>query len=125
MKPRAALWVLGVLLTGMGHAQEHGQVREHTSAPPQVWDADLRQWTELEAFWSRFAKAHTGRYWGRSRNYPEYEQVKEFDTFMVEVEQGPCLMEFFHQRWRRANDVRRWDDQMNEVLGCPHVFAES
>ena len=36
----------------------------------------------------------------------------------VEVEQGPCLLEFFQSRWRRANDVRRWDEAMNEVAGC-------
>ena len=29
---------------------------------------------------------------------------------------------FFHSRWRRANDVRRWNPQFNEVLGCSVVF---
>ena len=41
---------------------------------------------------------------------------------MVELAQGPCLMEFFHSRWRRANDVRRWDESHNEFGGCPYVF---
>jgi len=31
-------------------------------------------------------------------------------------------MEFIHERWRRANDVRRWDDAFNDYAGCPHVF---
>lgn len=31
-------------------------------------------------------------------------------------------MEFFHNRWRRANDVRRWDPLFNEHGGCPDVF---
>ena len=46
------------------------------------------------------------------------------DSALVEVEQGSCLMEFFHNRWRRANDVRRWDDKMNTVAGCAYVFSE-
>ena len=41
---------------------------------------------------------------------------------MVEVKSGLCLMEFFHTRWRRANDVRRWDDRFNEYAGCAKVF---
>ncbi len=41
---------------------------------------------------------------------------------IIEVESGPCLMEFFHTRWRRANDVRRWVAAFNEYGGCPDVF---
>jgi hypothetical protein len=31
-------------------------------------------------------------------------------------------MQFFHQRWRRANDVQRWNDRFNDYAGCAHVF---
>ena len=78
--------------------------------------------SDIEAFWLEYANANGGITWGRSAEYPEYEKVQEGDTFMVEVAQGPCLMEFFHNRWRRANDVRRWHQSINEFGGCPYVF---
>jgi hypothetical protein len=31
-------------------------------------------------------------------------------------------MALFHSRWRRANDVRRWDPKFNDYAGCPEVF---
>lgn len=77
--------------------------------------------TPLE-FWHNYAKANGGLTWGESDTYPEYDKVNEFDLFLVQTAQGPCLMEFFHSRWRRANDVRRWNPEFNKVLGCPHVF---
>ena len=32
------------------------------------------------------------------------------------------LMYFFHRRWRRANDVWRWDPSFNRYSGCATVF---
>ncbi|GAA6153491.1 hypothetical protein [Pseudoteredinibacter isoporae] len=83
-----------------------------------VWD----QQENVEAFWERYLASRGGLSWERSVHYPEYGQVNEGDTFMVELEQGPCLMEFFHSRWRRANDVWRWGEAMNNYGGCPYVF---
>ena len=88
------------------------------SAPAVVWSPEV----ETEAFWLDYAASKGGLTWGRSTSYPEYAQVKEGDTLMIELAQGPCLMEFFHSRWRRANDVRRWDPSVNEFGGCPYVF---
>lgn len=88
----------------------------------KAWDASHKQWVSLEQFWLNFAEREGGLTWGRSDTYPEYDKVNEFDTFMVETSQGPCLMQFFHSRWRRANDVQRWDDAFNEYQGCPYVF---
>ena len=56
------------------------------------------------------------------RAIKHYEEVKEFDTLVIELEQGNCLMQFYHSRWRRANDVQRWNDIFNEYGGCPYVF---
>ncbi len=78
--------------------------------------------TDIEAFWEDYAESRGGLTWGRSDEYPPYSEVNEGDTFLVELEQGVCLMEFFHNRWRRANDVRRWDESVNEYGGCPYVF---
>ncbi len=88
----------------------------------QAWNAVTEQWLSVEAFWRAYADRRGGLSWGEGREYPPYRQVKEFDTFLVETDQGLCLMEFFHSRWRRANDVRRWDDGMNDHAGCPYVF---
>ena len=83
-----------------------------------VWVAGM----DVEAFWQRYADSKGGLTWGKTDTYPEYAKVKEGDTIWIETAQGPCLMEFFHRRWRRANDVRRWDDTINAYGGCPYVF---
>lgn len=83
-----------------------------------VWEPG----TDIEAFWLQYTTLKGGVTWGRASEYPEYEKVNEGDTFLVQLEQGACLMEFFHSRWRRANDVRRWGEAMNSYGGCPYVF---
>ncbi|MRX28062.1 hypothetical protein [Kangiella sp. HZ709] len=88
----------------------------------KAWNSETKQWLAVEDFWLAYAERNGGLTWGKGKQYPTYEQVEEFDTFLVQVEQGNCLMEFFHSRWRRANDVRRWDDKHNEYDGCPYVF---
>lgn len=88
----------------------------------EFWDARQTAWVSLESFWLSYATASEGRFWGRSKDYPPYDAVSEHDTFMVELAEGPCLMYFFHSRWRRAQDVRRWDPVINELEGCPYVF---
>ena len=87
-----------------------------------AWNETSKQWLSLEDFWRDYSKNNGGLTWGQSKNYPPYNDVKENDLFMVEVESGLCLMEFFHERWRRANDVRRWDSAFNEYAGCKKVF---
>lgn len=77
---------------------------------------------DVEKIWMDYAKSKGGITWGMSKEYPEYENVKEEDTLLIQLEQGPCLMEFFHNRWRRANDVRRWGESVNAYGGCPYVF---
>lgn len=119
---RLALLLFASLLSNATlAAPENGQSR--TQSGLEVYSQQQQAWLKPEAFWLDYAKANPrGKYWGQSQTYPEYERVNEFDTFMVETEQGLCLMEFFHSRWRRANDVRRWNDELNAHAGCPHVF---
>lgn len=90
---------------------------------PHAWDSEKKAWVTVEQFWLNYAARNGGLTWGRGADYPPYEQVNEYDTFMVELPSGPCLMEFFHSRWRRANDVRRWDEAFNQYGGCPKVFG--
>ena len=85
---------------------------------PVVWTQGMN----VEKFWMSYAESKGGLTWSESTTYPDYEKLKEGDTFLVRLNQGPCLMEFFHRRWRRANDVKRWDDSMNKYGGCPFVF---
>jgi hypothetical protein len=100
----------------------HGAVRDADTSF-EAYDADSSRWLTPEAFWDAHAERGRGRYWGRSTTYPPYASVAEFDTFLVELESGDtCLMEFFHQRWRRANDVRRWNDRFNTYGACARVF---
>lgn len=93
---------------------QHGELR--------AWDTASQQWLMPVDFWYNYAAQNSARNWERSATFPPYEQVQEHDTFMAETESGPCLMEFFHSRWRRANDVRRWDSQFNTYAGCGRIF---
>ncbi|MGI9284391.1 MAG: hypothetical protein ACR2P1_03320 [Pseudomonadales bacterium] len=99
-----------------------GYVQSRPNGMFRAWDAENEVWLKPAKFWQRYAARRGGLTWGPRSDYPPYEQVKEFDTLLIELESGPCLMEFFHSRWRRANDVRRWDEKFNEYGGCPNVF---
>lgn len=88
----------------------------------QAWDEDKNKFVSIEEFWQSYAKKNGGITWGQSSKYPPYNDVKEYDLFMVEIGDKTCLMEFYHTRWRRANDVRRWDDAFNNYSACPIVF---
>jgi len=112
---------LAIHVQADGH-HRHGEMKTDDSQNTVIWNQDLQQWTDVESFWMHFAESRGGLTWEKSSTYPEYSQVKEYDTFLVELDQGTCLMEFFHQRWRRANDVRRWNDKLNEYSACPYVF---
>ena len=102
--------------------ERDGQVRAGEDGQFVAWDTGLMQWVGPESFWISFANRNRGRNWPSGREYPPYDEVKEHDTFLVQLESGPCLMYFFHSRWRRANDVRRWGEAFNDYGGCPHVF---
>ncbi|MCV6623164.1 MAG: hypothetical protein OIF51_15595 [Cellvibrionaceae bacterium] len=96
-----------------------------STAYAQTAEVERLNWDgkeNVELFWQRYIASKGGLTWERSSEYPDYDKVKEGDTFMVELKQGPCLMEFFHGRWRRANDVWRWGESMNEYAACPFVF---
>lgn len=114
MKTRVLLLIITVTL-GLVACSSQTEVETDNEV---VWQSGA----DVESFWLAYAESKGGLTWGKTSEYPEYEKVKEGDTMIVEVAQGPCLMEFFHERWRRANDVRRWDESMNEYGGCPYVF---
>ncbi len=114
------VWIMSLSLSfsvGAGAASQDSGGKALGAEPP-VWEAG----TDIEAFWLQYADSKGGLSWGKSSDYPPYEEVKEGDTLLIQLEQGPCLMEFFHSRWRRANDVRRWDPSVNAYGGCPYVF---
>ncbi|MCL1059625.1 hypothetical protein L2729_16765 [Shewanella gelidimarina] len=92
------------------------------SGQAMAWEQSSKQWLTVEVFWKNWVNTRGGLTWKSSEQYPTYEQVKEQDTFLVELNGGTCMMEFWHGRWRRANDVRRWDDAFNDYSACPRVF---
>ncbi|MFK7816260.1 MAG: hypothetical protein AB8B92_07985 [Gammaproteobacteria bacterium] len=94
----------------------------HSFAADNEQEKPTQSEVDIEKIWMDYAKSKGGITWGMSKEYPEYENVNEGDTILIQLQQGPCLMEFFHNRWRRANDVRRWDESVNEYGGCPYVF---
>ena len=107
---------------GESHQPSDGKTRTVADGTLEAWDAENEEWVDVVSFWERYADRRGGLTWGRRTDYPPYADVKELDTMIIELDSGPCLMEFFHTRWRRANDVRRWDPAFNDYAGCPHVF---
>ena len=99
-----------------------GEVRHQQDGSFMAWDAVAERWLPPENFWASFAARERGKNWGHGPSFPPYDSVNEHDTFVLEVDSGPCLMYFFHTRWRRANDVWRWDPAFNDYGGCPNVF---
>lgn len=124
MKPGPWIWI--ALLPALGaHAAPtppaDGAARD-AGAGFEVFDAARDAWVAPDAYWTAFAARSGGRDWGRGADYPPYAEVGEFDTFLVEIDGKACLMQFFHQRWRLANDVQRWNDRFNGYGACPRVF---
>ena len=99
-----------------------GQVRPLADGAFLAWDAAQEAWLTPLEFWHSFAARSRGRTWPSGSEYPSYDAVSEHDTFLVQAADGPCLMYFFHTRWRRANDVWRWGDAFNRYGGCQTVF---
>ncbi len=123
IKMKSCLLILLCLFSSVliGQNHKHGEV-SYGADQWTMWSEEREQWVPVMDFWLDYVKKNGGLTWGKSSQYPEYSQVKEYDTFLVETAHGVCLMEFFHQRWRRANDVRRWDEALNNYAGCSHVF---
>jgi hypothetical protein len=101
---------------------DHGFVNESPSGKLLVWNNTENEWNSIELFWKNFIETNKATSWGWTDEYPNYNDVNEFDTLVITLKEGPCLMQFYHSRWRRANDVQRWDDAFNEYGGCPYVF---
>lgn len=101
---------------------DHGAVDKQAKGEDRVWNAETEKWTTIELFWQQFSASNKSKHWEKSTQYPEYAEVQEFDTFLVELPKGVCLMQFFHSRWRLANDVQRWAEEFNAYGGCPYVF---
>ena len=99
-----------------------GQIFQNVDETMIVWDASKKKWMKIEDFWKSFSLRNGGKDWGEGRQFPNYSEVNEADTFVYVTDKGKCLMEFFHERWRRAQDVERWDERFNQYSGCPYVF---
>ena len=106
----------------LGPGERDGEIDTLNDGSFMAWDAENEQWLNPDNFWASFAARERGKNWGSGTEFPPYDAVNEHDAFLLEVDEGPCLMYFFHTRWRRANDVWRWDPVFNEYGGCPHVF---
>lgn len=99
-----------------------GELTIKENGQTQIWNGFSSQWTSVDTFWMDYANSKGGLTWGISTTYPEYDKVNEHDTLIIKIDNDTCLMEFFHGRWRRANDVRRWNDNLNQYSACARVF---
>jgi hypothetical protein len=122
MKYLLSLVLLAAMASTVNAAEApvHGEFS--SEGEPRVWHESENAWLTPNTFWGRFAEARGGITWGSRDTYPNYDDVNEHDTLLINISSGSCLMEFFHSRWRRANDVQRWNPLFNEYGGCPDVF---
>ena len=102
--------------------RRHGITQSGPSDELMAWSTVSGRWMTPVEFWREWASNRGGLRWGQGRDYPPYNNVEERDLFLVELDSGLCLMEFWHSRWRRAQDVRRWSPEFNKYGGCPNVF---
>lgn len=123
---RSFIAIFTLFISFQSWAVNNGEVRQGIEMGMQAWHEQSQQWLSLEEFWSSYAQSQaqlTGsKPWPASKHYPQYEAVNNGDTFVILLKGSSCLMEFYHARWRRANDVRRWDDAFNAYGACPFVF---
>ena len=126
MKTLATLFLLllGSSVTAADYPANpsNGQLYTTPAGETETWDAASANWINPMRFWMNYAATRGGLSWKTGSDYPPYSEVKEGDLFLVQLATGSCLMEFFHQRWRRAQDVRRWDPAFNNYSACPNVF---
>ena len=62
-----------------------GQILSYDKSSATVWDGQSKSALNIEEFWQAYAKRGGGKYWGRSRDYPPYDEVNEFDTLLIEL----------------------------------------
>ncbi len=122
MKIPIALIMIIFSLNALSQEPVHGELTAVNGDTYKIWSKNSNKWLDIESFWIEYANTKGGLTWGKSTRYPEYSKVKENETLIIQLEEGSCLMEFFHKRWRRANDVRRWNEKLNSIAGCPNVF---
>ena len=102
----------------------HGQTHQSERHGFVVWDNRVKRWVSPRRFWNNYAKRKGDRYWGQRRFYPSSRFVKEHDLITINTSNGSCLMEYYHGRWRRANDVWRWNRRFNQYSGCSNVHRQ-
>lgn len=119
---RSIIVAIALLVSFQSWAVDNGEVRQSVESGMQAWHEQSQTWLSLEGFWNAYTKSRPQKNWAASVDYPKYEDIKEGDTFLVQLKGSTCLMQFYHSRWRRANDVRRWDDAFNAHGACPFVF---
>jgi hypothetical protein len=114
--------LLSITVADRAHAEtQHGQASDAGDSFV-AYEAHTSRWLTPDEFWRAHIEQQRGHHWGQGERYPPYADVDEHDTFLVVVDGRTCLMEFFHRRWRRANDVWRWNDRFNTYGACAVVF---
>ena len=122
LSPLILILVASLAVADLEPGERDGQVQHLENGQFIAWDAEGERWLSPEAFWQQFAERRRGNVWPASTTFPPYADVNEHDTILLVRDDGPCLMYFFHRRWRRANDVWRWGPEFNDYGGCPNVF---
>lgn len=104
---------------------DDGDTCKHAAAPGfVVYDAAEKRWLHPDRFLANRLKRNGPNTWPTSREFPEYDQVKELDTFTALTSKGPCDMVFFHERWRLQANVWVWGEEMQSYQGCAVIFEE-
>ncbi len=117
----AVLWCVCISLYAQTESTlRNGQTRLHNDGFI-VWDTQADSWVKPEQFWANYASRKGSRNWGTATTYPPRAKTQPHDVVTIVTPEGVCLMEFYHSRWRRANDVWRWSQRFSNYAGCANV----
>ncbi len=108
------------LAQGAASTPKNGDTREDPAerAGFLVYFAPLRIWIDPDVFWYRWADEQKAFLWNGARELPAGPKVEDGNMFIVESDDGPCLLVRRDGVWRKAGDVYGWSERLRRHGGC-------
>ncbi len=83
-----------------------------------VYFEPMRIWIDPEVFWYRWADAQRAFLWNGGAELPAGADVEDGNMFIIETDDGPCLLVRRAGRWQQAGDVWGWSKRLRDHGGC-------
>lgn len=131
--PVILLAVLGLMAVGdraaagaaaggasLASAPRNGDTRDDPASRTGflVYFAPLRIWVDPDVFWYRWADEQKAFLWNGGRELPAGGEVQDGHMFIIETDDGPCLLVRRGGVWRKAGAVFGWSERLRRYGGC-------